>query len=77
MEKYQDSRGRPRIVITGMGAMSPLGHTAKESWQSLIDGRSGIGPITQFDPSELPVTIAGEVKDFAPTARKFRIMGNG
>ena len=66
MENYQDSRGRPRIVITGMGAMSPLGHTAQESWQSLIDGRSGIGSITQFDPSGLPVTIAGEVKDFVP-----------
>jgi beta-ketoacyl-acyl-carrier-protein synthase II len=64
VENYKDSRGRPRIVITGMGAMSPLGHTAWESWQSLLEGRSGIGPITQFDPSELPVTIAGEVKEF-------------
>jgi 3-oxoacyl-[acyl-carrier-protein] synthase II len=66
MENYMDSRGRPRIVITGMGAMSPLGHTAYESWQSLVEGRSGIGPITQFDPGDLPVTIAGEVKEFVP-----------
>ncbi len=66
MENYRDSKGRPRIVITGMGAMSPLGHTAAESWQSLLVGRSGIGPITQFDPDGLPVTIAGEVKDFVP-----------
>ncbi len=66
MENYTDSRGRPRIVITGMGAISPMGHTAYESWQSLLEGRSGIGPITQFDPTDLPVTIAGEVKDFIP-----------
>ncbi len=66
MENYKDSKGRPRIVITGIGAMSPLGHTALESWQSLVEGRSGIGAITQFDPAGLPVTIAGEVKDFVP-----------
>lgn len=66
MENSKDSKGRPRIVVTGIGAISPLGHTAAESWQSLLDGRSGIGPITQFDPSGLPVTIAGEVKDFVP-----------
>lgn len=64
MEKFTDARGRPRIVITGIGMMSPLGHTADESWQSLLDGRSGIGPITQFDASQFPCRIAGEVKDF-------------
>lgn len=58
--------GRPRVVITGMGVISPLGHTAYENWQSLLNGRSGIGPITQFDSSHLPVHIAGEVKDFNP-----------
>lgn len=66
MTNYQDARGRPRIVITGMGVMSPLGHTAEESWQSLLHGRSGIARITQFDTSGLPVHIAGEVKEFAP-----------
>lgn len=49
-----------------MGAISPLGHTAGENWESLLIGRSGIGPITQFDSSHLPVHIAGEVKDFDP-----------
>ncbi len=63
---YLDDRGRPRIVITGIGVMSPLGHSGPESWDSLLNGRSGIGPITQFDPTGLPVTIAGEVKDFDP-----------
>lgn len=67
MEKqYTDARGRPRIVVTGVGIMSPLGHTMEESWESLLNGRSGIGPITQFDPSDLPVKVAGEVKDFIP-----------
>jgi len=63
---YSDERGRPRVVITGIGVMSPLGHTAAESWDSLLNGRSGIGPITQFNASEFPCRIAGEVKDFRP-----------
>lgn len=66
MDNFTDKRGRPRIVITGMGIISPLGHTAQENWDSLLQGRSGIGPITQFDASGLPVLIAGEVKDFVP-----------
>ncbi|MCB8967276.1 MAG: beta-ketoacyl-ACP synthase II [Ardenticatenaceae bacterium] len=66
MENFLDARGRPRIVITGMGVLSPLGHTVAENWDSLLNGRSGIGPITQFDASIMPVQIAGEVKDFVP-----------
>lgn len=66
MNQYLDQRGRPRVVITGMGAMSPIGHSAHESWQNAIAGRSGIAPITQFDASEMPCRIAGEVKDFNP-----------
>jgi beta-ketoacyl-acyl-carrier-protein synthase II len=54
------------VVITGVGVVSPIGLDADESWDSLINGRSGIGPITQFDSSHLPVHIAGEVKDFDP-----------
>ncbi|MFW6184773.1 MAG: beta-ketoacyl synthase N-terminal-like domain-containing protein, partial [Chloroflexota bacterium] len=46
--------------------MSPLGHTAAESWESAVAGRSGVGPITQFDASEFPCRIAGEVKEFNP-----------
>ncbi len=66
MDKYLDCRGRPRIVITGVGVMSPIGHTAAESWDGLLNGRSGIGPITHFDVSryDFPSRIAGEVKDF-------------
>jgi beta-ketoacyl-acyl-carrier-protein synthase II len=57
---------RQRIVVTGMGAVTPLGLTAEESWHGLLAGRSGIGPITRFDASVLPVHIAGEIKDFQP-----------
>ncbi len=57
---------RPRVVVTGVGAVTPLGLTAEETWQGLLAGRSGVGPITQFDVSHLPVRIAGEVKGFDP-----------
>ncbi len=61
-----DTKGRPRVVVTGMGVMSPVGHTVAETWAGLLDGRSGIGPITQFDASGYPWQIAGEVKGFDP-----------
>lgn len=64
--KYLDSRGRPRVVITGVGAVTPLGLSAEESWQSVLSGKSGIGKITQFDATDMPCQIAGEVKGFDP-----------
>lgn len=66
MNQYIDQRGRPRVVITGMGALSPLGNSAAESWRSAAGGVSGITRITQFDASDYPCQIAGEVKDFNP-----------
>jgi len=53
-----------RVVITGMGAVTPLGHSVEENWKNLIQGKSGIGPITLFDANEFPVRIAGEVRGF-------------
>jgi len=53
-----------RVVITGLGVISPVGTGIEKFWKSLLDGQSGIGPITRFDASELPARIAGEVKDF-------------
>ena len=55
-----------RIVITGMGTVNPLGNTVEESWKHAVAGRSGIAPITLFDAHDLPVKLAGEVKDFQP-----------
>jgi 3-oxoacyl-[acyl-carrier-protein] synthase II len=57
---------RRRVVITGAGAVTPVGNTAEEFWASLLAGRSGIGPITRFDPSKMPTRIAGEIKGFDP-----------
>jgi 3-oxoacyl-[acyl-carrier-protein] synthase II len=57
---------RPRVVVTGMGAITPLGLNVQDTWQALIEGRSGIGRITQFDASAYPTQIAGEVKGFDP-----------
>ena len=58
--------GKRRVVITGMGAVSPLGNSVESSWQGAIEGRSGIGPITRFDTTKYDVRIAGEVRDFNP-----------
>lgn len=55
-----------RVVITGIGAFTPLGFTVSEMWQGLIAGKSGIGPITLFDCTEFDTKIAGEVKGFDP-----------
>jgi 3-oxoacyl-[acyl-carrier-protein] synthase II len=58
---------RRRVVVTGLGLVSPVGIGVKESWSALVAGRSGIGPITLFDASTFPTRIAGEVKGFDPT----------
>jgi 3-oxoacyl-[acyl-carrier-protein] synthase II len=57
---------RRRVVVTGLGLVSPVGIGVEASWQSLVAGRSGIGPITLFDASSYPTRIAGEVKNFEP-----------
>ncbi|UFJ61010.1 beta-ketoacyl-ACP synthase II [Brevibacillus sedimenti] len=57
-----------RVVITGVGVISPVGNDAKTFWNSLLEGKSGIGRITAFDASDYPTQIAGEVKDFNPEA---------
>jgi len=57
---------KERVVITGMGALTALGLNVDDTWAGLIAGRSGITTITQFDPSHLPIQIAGEIKGFDP-----------
>ena len=55
---------RKRIVVTGLGIISPVGNTVGQAWENVLAAKSGIRRITRFDPSELPVQIAGEVRDF-------------
>ncbi len=57
-----------RVVVSGLGCVSPLGLTAEQTWENCLAGRSGIGPITRFDTAGMKVRIAGEVKGFDGTA---------
>jgi 3-oxoacyl-[acyl-carrier-protein] synthase II len=58
--------GRPRIVITGLGVVSPVGIGLKQTWSSLVNGVSGVGPITRFDSTDFAVKLAAEATDFDP-----------
>src|SRR5260370_13717678 len=55
-----------RVVVTGVGLVTPLGTGVEKNWEALTAGRSGIGPITRFDTSDFASRIAGEVRDFNP-----------
>ncbi|MCZ6796678.1 MAG: beta-ketoacyl-ACP synthase II [Gammaproteobacteria bacterium] len=55
-----------RVVITGLGLLTPVGNTVEESWRNIVAGKSGIAPITSFDASEFSVRISGSVKNFDP-----------
>ena len=57
-----------RVVITGLGALTPIGNSARETWESMVNGVSGIAPITSFDASLFKTQFAGEVKNFDPSA---------
>lgn len=61
------TESRARVVITGLGAITPLGHNPEEFWQNLLAGKSGVAPVTLFDASKYKTRIAGEVKNFDAT----------
>src|SRR2546421_4797731 len=56
-----------RVVVTGIGLVTPIGTGTKQTWEAAIAGKSGVGPITRFDAKQLPSRIAGEVKNFDPS----------
>ena len=58
--------GKTRVVVTGLGAVTPVGNSVPEYWRAVCEGRSGVGPITRFDPKRLDARIAAEVKGFDP-----------
>ena len=58
--------GKQKVVITGIGAITPLGRTAETFWENLVAGKSGVGPMTLCDPTNYPCRISGEVGDFDP-----------
>jgi 3-oxoacyl-[acyl-carrier-protein] synthase II len=58
--------GKPRVVVTGLGAVTPLGNSVPEYWRAICEGRTGVGPIMRFDPKRLDSRIAAEVKGFDP-----------
>ena len=64
-----DHRGRQRVVVTGMGVISPVGQSVDSSWRAILAGESGVGPLTLFDASALDVRIAAEVKNFDAEGR--------
>ncbi len=64
--QFLDRRNEPRVVITGMGALTPIGLSIAESWESIMIGRSGIDRVTQFDASVMSCQIGGEVTGFDP-----------
>jgi 3-oxoacyl-[acyl-carrier-protein] synthase II len=66
-EHFVASNNQRRVVITGLGAVAPVGNTVPEIWENLLAGKSGLGRITLFDASEYSIQVAGEVKDFVPT----------
>jgi 3-oxoacyl-[acyl-carrier-protein] synthase II len=67
MSTNGSSNGRRRVVITGLGALTPLGNDVRSTWDALLRGENGAGPITQFDVTDFPVTFACEVKGFNPS----------
>src|SRR5687768_7467425 len=60
---YMDKR---RVVVTGLGAVTPLGNDVETTWKGIIEGKSGIGPLTRVNAEEYPAKVAAQINDFNP-----------
>ena len=69
MARSSNGSDLPRVVVTGIGIVSPLGNDTASTWSAITAGQSGIAPITRFDASGYETRFAGEVKEFDPVAR--------
>src|SRR5436189_1478671 len=67
VSEQMSMNGRRRVVVTGLGAVTPLGNDVETSWTNLLAGESGAGEITHFDHTDYPVHFACELKDFDPS----------
>src|ERR1700737_2243969 len=67
MSLSEREEGQRRVVVTGMGAVTPVGLDVPSTWDALVHGRSGVAPVQAFDVTDLKVRVAGEVKSFDPT----------
>jgi 3-oxoacyl-[acyl-carrier-protein] synthase II len=66
-DSQESNMSKRRVVVTGLGIVSPVGNTIATAWNAIVNGRSGIGPVTTYDTTGFATTIAGEVRDFDPT----------
>lgn len=81
MIEYPDGAARRRVVVTGLGAVTPIGIGVEDFWNALLSGQSGVGPVSLFDPSDYPCRIAAEVRGFDVTRfidrKKARFLARG
>jgi len=67
-----------RVVVTGLGCITPVGNNTKDFWNSIVQGKSGVGPLTAFDPARFDCKIAAEVKNYDPKdSTRQRIQAHG
>ena len=65
---------KKRVVVTGLGAVTPLGNSVEETWKKIVEGQSGVGPLTRRNAEKFPVKVAAEATEFDPTEFMINVM---